>query len=112
MQKSAGYILLVTGFLLIAFLVGFFVGRNSGHSPILTSKVPTSASQSSAVEKININTATLEQLQTLPGIGETIAKRILQYRADYGPFEKVEDLTHVDGIGLDKLAQIIDYVTV
>lgn len=112
MQKSAGYILLVTGLVLIAFLIGFFVGRNTGSSPILTSKVPTSADQPTVAERININTATLEQLQTLPGIGETIAKRILQYRSDYGAFEKAEDLTLVEGVGIDKLAQLIDYVTV
>ena len=62
-------------------------------------------------QKVNINTATVEKLQTLPGVGPTIAQRIVQYRKAHGPFKKVEDLTKVKGIGcktFEKLKPLIE----
>jgi competence protein ComEA len=64
------------------------------------------ASSEDAKEKFDINTATLEQLDTLPGIGESKAKAILAYRTEIGQFRRVEDLLEVKGIGekvLEKL---------
>lgn len=60
---------------------------------------------------INVNTATLEQLDTLPGIGPKLAQAIIDYRTEYGNFEVPEDLLHVPGIGEKKLAAIIDLIT-
>jgi competence protein ComEA len=48
--------------------------------------------------RININTATAEELEALPGVGEVIAKRIVAYREQNGPFRSVDDLIHVEGI--------------
>jgi competence protein ComEA len=48
---------------------------------------------------INLNTATLEQLETLPGIGRKTAERILEYRTKSGSFKRIEDLMNVKGIG-------------
>ena len=48
--------------------------------------------------KININTARIEQLQMLPGIGLTLAGRIVAYRRERGPFKTLEDLQDVDGL--------------
>ena len=48
---------------------------------------------------INLNTATLDQLTTLPGIGQKTAERILEYRAKSGGFKKIEELMNVKGIG-------------
>jgi competence protein ComEA len=48
---------------------------------------------------VNLNTATLEQLETLPGIGRKVAERILEYRAKSGSFKKIEELMNVKGIG-------------
>jgi competence protein ComEA len=62
--------------------------------------------------KININTATLAELDTLPGIGPTLAQRILDYRAQKGPFRTIEDLQNVAGIGPKKFADLKDWITV
>jgi competence ComEA-like helix-hairpin-helix protein len=59
---------------------------------------------------VNINTATLDQLVGLPGIGPATAEKILEYRKENGPFESTEDLLEVNGIGPKKLAQIRPYL--
>lgn len=51
------------------------------------------------VEKININTATVEELVKLKQIGPAYAQRIVDYRTEHGPFEKPEDIVNVTGIG-------------
>lgn len=61
---------------------------------------------------LNLNTAGREALTALPGIGEALAERILAYREEHGPFETVEDLTKVPGIGQGKLAALEGLVTV
>jgi comEA protein len=62
--------------------------------------------------EVNLNTATAEQLQTLPGIGPDLAQRILDYRAENGPFKNVDGLLNVKGIGKGKLAQLRDHIAV
>jgi competence protein ComEA len=61
---------------------------------------------------VNLNTATLTELQTLPGIGEVLAQRILDYRTAHGQFRSVNDLRQVDGIGDAKFDKLKDKVTV
>jgi len=61
---------------------------------------------------ININTATLEQLQQIKGVGPSLAQKILDYRKANGPFKSVADLDNVSGIGAAKLAAITPLVTV
>ncbi|MET7423085.1 ComEA family DNA-binding protein [Dactylosporangium sp. NPDC005555] len=61
---------------------------------------------------VNLNTATIAELQTLPGIGEVLAQRIIEYRDRHGGFRAVTDLRQVEGIGDAKFAQLKDRVTV
>ncbi|MCD6215382.1 MAG: helix-hairpin-helix domain-containing protein [Candidatus Desulfofervidus sp.] len=65
-----------------------------------------------AGQKLNINTATIEQLQNLPGVGSHIAQEIINYRHEHGPFQKVEHITQVKGIGEKKFEKIKDLITV
>jgi competence protein ComEA len=61
--------------------------------------------------RININTATAEELEALPGIGEVIASRIIEYREQNGPFRSVDDLIHVQGISSRAIEEFRDQVT-
>ncbi|TCW41979.1 competence protein ComEA [Thermohydrogenium kirishiense] len=62
--------------------------------------------------KININKATKEELDTLPGIGEVTAQRIIDFREQHGNFQKIEDIMNVSRIGPKLFEQIKDKITV
>jgi len=61
---------------------------------------------------INLNTATIQELEQLPGIGPTTAKAIVQFRAKSGPFRRVEDLLAIRGISASRLEKLRPYVAV
>jgi competence ComEA-like helix-hairpin-helix protein len=61
--------------------------------------------------KININTAGPEQLQSLSGIGPRLARRIVEYRREHGPFSKPADITSVPGIGEKTFQRLHDRIT-
>lgn len=63
-------------------------------------------------EKININIASVEELEALPGIGIVTAKRIVDYRKKNPPFRKVEELLIIRGISRNRLEQIRNKITV
>ena len=118
MKNQSIWLLVVIEILFLALLVGFFLGRNTGDNPIqvstkpkITETVPPAPS-STAMEPININTASVEELTKLPGIGEVLAGRIIKYRQTHGPFQSLSELTLVEGIGLEKLNALKDYATI
>lgn len=65
-----------------------------------------SGSPAGTASKVNVNTATAAQLDTLPGIGPTLADRIIAYRRQHGPFNSIDQVAEVEGIGPKKFAAI------
>jgi len=65
-----------------------------------------------AEELTNINDASLEELDSLPGIGPTIAQNIINYREANGPFQRIEDIMNVSGIGPATFEELEDLITV
>jgi competence protein ComEA len=96
----------------------------SGQEPVETSDennepdLPNDNQESNSEDEntdtdlVNINTATLEELDSLPGIGRTIAQRIIDYREANGPFTTIEDIMNVSGIGPSTFDDIKDLITV
>lgn len=78
-------------------------------SPAAKSAARTSAAPTTPV---NINTATQEQLESLPGLGAKVAQRIIEYRQKNGNFKKVEDLMNVKGIGEKSFLKLKPMLTV
>jgi len=72
----------------------------------------TDAGAGGATAPVNLNTATAEELDTLPGVGPVTAQSILDWRAQNGAFTSVQDLLEVDGIGPATLAKLSPHVTV
>lgn len=62
--------------------------------------------------RVNINTASVEELDALPGIGPTAAENIVNYRAEHGPFQFIQDIQNVPGIGPTTYAQIENLIMV
>lgn len=65
----------------------------------------------SAQEKVNVNSATVEQLVEIPGVGESTANRIIEKRKELGGFKSLEDLLEVKGIGDKKLEKMKPFLT-
>lgn len=125
MQKVEKLILALTAAVIVAS-VGYFAGVRSTADPyrvevqyavaesdqVLILETPTPTPEATQPLLVNINTATAEQLQQLPGIGEKRAQDIVADRTANGPFRIVEDITRVSGIGEGTLAGIIEHITV
>ena len=84
-----------------------YITAESGNNVIIKDKVEGGKKQ-----KVNINEAKQEELEELPGIGPSIAKKIIEYREQNGKFTSIDELQEVKGIGEAKLENIKEYITV
>lgn len=85
----------------VIFVLGFIINADEG------SKVEHSAAPEKSLKfTLDLNTASFEELTLLPGIGETLARRIVEHREAHGPFTSSNELTKVRGIGPKKLEAI------
>ena len=87
-----------------------YITENSGNNIIIEDS--NTSTQKGGSGKVNINTANQSELDRLPGIGPSLAERIIEYREENGNFKNIEDLQNVKGIGDAKFADIKDKVTV
>lgn len=85
--------------------------QDAGSSIVINSS-ETADEEDNKNSKVNINTANKEKLETLPGIGETTAQKIIDYREANGKFNNIEDLKNVSGIGDAKFNSLKDKITV
>lgn len=86
-----------------------FISDDPGN---IISQNPSNITSTSNITKININTATQTQLETLPGIGPSTASKIISYRNENGKFKSIEDIKNVSGIGDSKFLNIKENICV
>lgn len=104
--------------------LGLFLSRNPAGGSVKVS-VPAQAQSAAAAADtqpepsaqedalpVDINSANVTDLAQLPGIGEVLARRIVDYRTIHGRFTAVEQLTNVEGIGEGKLEAILEQITI
>lgn len=128
-MKKASIILSIITIVLCAFAGGFLFGRNFNRSDVIVSTpqdqttdlisiqqdstdVPDATTAPTEPKLLDINTAEAADFEALPGIGQVLAQRIVDYRDTNGPFSSVADLVNVEGIGEKKLTALLDYITV
>ena len=120
----------------VVFCIGFYIGRGSSGDVVInispdeesvdeqqaldpTQATEDGANKTSVSEQespmesgsVNINTADIYELMELPGIGEVLANRIIEYRTENGAFSYPEEILSIDGIGEKVFSEIEEYIT-
>lgn len=92
---------------------GAYIITNSGDNVLIEEGNTSNAINTKGEnEKVNINSANQTELETLPGIGPSLAQRIIEYRETNGDFKKIEDIQNVKGIGDSKYSNIKDNICI
>lgn len=124
MKNKLLTVLLILTALFAGLTLGLYLGRNPAGGSVTVSipaevqTAPAAAQtqpEASSVDTalaVNINTADVAVLAQLPGIGEVLAQRIVDYRKAHGSFTAIEQLTNVEGIGEGKLEAILEQITI
>lgn len=124
MRKNVLFLLLSVIFVLacVCIMLMYFILRKwdaryivpveSRSLEYIVSEVYSESREAVPDAKININKASKEELEALPGIGAALAERIIEYREQNGGFRSIEEITEVRGIGQGKLDAIRDLITV
>ena len=120
LSKAEGAIILLAA-VMLAFVTGWALRGTGQSGPVLVETQRSLGDVTLSLEapsptpkqaKVDINTATLDELMTLPGIGEKRAADIIAEREENGPYRFPEDLARVSGIGETTVAGLLDYITV
>ncbi len=98
--------------LLLVLMISTSTCVKRERSPQAFQSPSLSATQSTQPKRININTASANELEALPGIGKALAERIIEHRDKYGPFRKPEHLIIVRGISEKRFQNLRDLITV
>ena len=127
MKKPRLPIFAVITLIFAAFVLGLYLGRNQAGGDVILSVPPEMQTEPpettlapeipedtvpQVVFPIDINSATTEEFMALPGIGQVLAERIVTYRNENGPFETVNGLMSVEGIGEKRLEDMLSKITI
>ena len=126
MRKPHFSMLVLVTLIFVCYTCGYFHGISQRKSQItvsVTKEIPTKPQQivfkEITAEKereagfpISINHAQKDDLMTLPGIGDVLAQRILDYREIHGKFTSVEELLNIEGIGEKRLEELLDLIVI
>ena len=111
MKKAIKYGLIICTCCVLLLTLGLYIYRNlPTGSPTIQN--PTSAPIDSKEKLVDINSADLQELMTLPGIGQTFAQRIIDYRNQHGPFTNVTELLNIEGLGTGRLEKLLDHIKI
>lgn len=107
---STALLIAITYLMIVFTSPSMLVGMESAE-PIEIS-VQRNKKNEGAVGTININAATVEELMTLPNLGEVLAGRIVAYREEHGRYSDVDELLNIEGIGESRMAQWRSYLVI
>ena len=84
----------------------------AGHAPAAAASAPAPKAGASEARPVDINTADAVSLESIPGIGKSLSQRIIAFREKNGPFQSVDDLLKVQGVGEKSIQKLRPYLTV